>query len=846
VHWIKDVRRDVVVALRRLLHAPVFTLFSVVTLAFGIGATTAIYSVIYAAVLRPLAAEDSGRLVNIYHSPVGLAPSNLPAKAFAFSDYEDLRHSQRSFSGITAWARFRQQVVAGGAGEFMSGEMVGGDYFEVLGIDPLIGRLIQPQDDRPGATPVVVISEQYWRRRFGGDSLVVGRTLTIDGAQFEIVGVAPARFRGVDIPTLAPTPMWIALSSGLRFVETDGEALNSRQHRWLWVMARLKPGVELAQASAEVAAIGKGLDAAYPLAAENTANRRRADFLSRRLWTVIPTDDIHVHLSLQGIAVPIAWAAMCLVTLVLMVACTNIANLLLARGAARRHEIAVRLAMGASRSRLLGEHVIESGLIALAGAAGGILVARGGMSVLTTQLEMGRGLTLSVSPVWSATVLVLAVAAALLAFVVCALVPAFHATRVDVRELLASDTAGAVPRWRGRRALIAMQVSVSLVLVMLAGLYVQQIRAAANQESGIDLDRLAIVQVDFGAQAPGEVRAREFVAAVASEARRIRGVEAAALSSGLPSAGTGATASVTISEAMGSLGAAKWQLAQHVSASPEIFGVLGLDVLRGRGFGEEDTAGSAPVAVISERTARTLFGATNALGRDVLVRLRSAAGQPPRPDETRRVVGIVRDVNMDSTGFRGAGLIMVPLSQQFGGDICVIARASGDPGPVVGSLRAIAGRLDPEMAVVDSGTGMSFGGRSDQLFRIFAGLSGLLGIAALVLAAIGLHGVLSDVVARRSREVGVRLALGATPARIVRMILIEGTRPVLAGIVLGLTLGTIARMAMRPVFVRILPASDVTALAVVPALFVAVALLACYLPARRASGADPNTALRHL
>jgi putative ABC transport system permease protein len=838
-------RHDLSFAIRRLLQAPAFTVFAVVTLALGIGATTAIYSVIYAVMLRPMDVPEADRLVNIYHSPLtGVAGASLPTIGFSLPDYQDLRSNQTSFSALSAWWRFREVVVASGVGAVVTGEIVGGDYFSMLGVMPLSGRLIRPEDDRPGAPPVVVISEDFWRRHFGADPGAVGRTVKIRDGVFEVIGVAPAQFRGVDIPNLMATPMWIPLSSGVDFPESGPEIAQDRGRRWLLVKARLKPGVSFDHAAAEVAAIAAGVDAATPLPPDDSPQSRNQPGTPTRRWTVIPTTDILLHESVQAVAAPMAWTAMVAVGLVLMVACTNLANLLLARSAGRRHDTAVRLAMGASRARLLREQLVESATLAVAGALGAALVARGVMTWLTAEISVGRAFVMNITPVVHPSVLAVAAAATLLSLLVFGVMPAFASTRVDVRELLARDTAGSTPRWRGRRVLIAGQVAVSVLLVAVAALCVGQIRAAAHHDFGMDLDRVAIVQLDFAKQTYDEPRARQTADTLAAEARLLPGVQAVALSSSLPSGADGPRVGIASAEVGLSSNPRAWLVARQVIGSPEIFQVLGVRLLRGRGFMPADSSSAPRVAVISQATAKRVFGDSDPLGRRIVMRGGRAAGKSADPD-TRLVVGISADVDTGPINRFSAGVVFVPFAQRYEPTMSVVARA-GEPASLVGSLRSMTARVDPELAIIDAGTGVSLAGSTNLMIQVMAGLSGLLGMLALILAMAGLNGVLSHVVAGRTREVGLRIALGADHRRIIRTILLDGASPVVAGIVFGLTLGAIVRLAMRPLFVRLLPAMDVAVLAIIPVLFVASALVACYLPARRAARVDPNVALRHL
>jgi predicted permease len=807
-------RRELLLAVRRLIAAPAFTLFSIVTLALGVGATTSIYSVVHA-LLRPPDIRAIDRVVNVYHSDFahdgGAARSFI---ALSWPDYEDLRNTQTVFDEVTAWARFRQTIVGGGSGQAILGEMVGGEYFHLLGIEPAIGRLIQPADDRANAPLVIVLSDGLWRQQFCG----------------------------VDMPAVMPTAAWVPLSgaeglggSGMGYDAAD------RESRWLMVKGRVRPGRTVAQAQAEMAAIGQRLDRAYPLGRDFRPNTHLSPYV-QRAWYVMPAADLRMHESVHHLAGIFATAILIAVGLVLLVACTNLANLLLACGASRRHEMAVRLALGASRTRLVLEYLVESALVAVAGGLAALAVAWLLVdNVLTASIHAAPGATIHLSPELDLPVFPAAGAATLVALVVFGVVPALHLSRVSVRDTLSIDSsASGVPRWRARRTLIACQVGVSVALVALAAAAGEQVASAARRDTGLDLDRIALVRFDFKVQRQDEQQARKTLTAIAAVVRRQPGVDAVALASGLPVGTETPGAWLTVD------GDTKSRGAELLTSSPAVFRTLGVSVVHGRPIDERDVQGALPVAVVSELTARALFGRGNAIGRIVLVQRNRWAGESEQPIQTRTIVGVAADTDAGSVGRRDHGIVYLPFAQHYEPAMSVIARTSGDPDALVRVLRTTANRVDPELAVVDAGTGTSLGGASNIALAIMSGTAGLLGLLALLLAMAGLYGVLTHAVAGRTREIGLRVALGASRARLIVMVLADGIWPVLGGLFIGLATGALARMAMRPLFVRLCPALDPLVLAAVPIAFLIAALIACYFPARRAARVDPNVALRHL
>jgi putative ABC transport system permease protein len=833
----REWRADVIHAWRRLRAAPVFALFSVITLALGIGATTAVYSVVYAAVLRPPDIPNLDRVANLYHTDPRTR-SGGPSFWLSLADYEDYRAVQTSFEHLAAWKRFRLPLAANGTAEFLMGEAVGGDYFADVGIVPALGRVIQPSDDRPDAARVIVLSDSLWRRQFAADPEVVGRPVKLAGEIFEIIGVAPPAFRGVDMPNVLPTAAWVPLSAaGL----SDPEDLTDRERRTVLAKGRLKPGRSMDEAQAEFRAIAQRLDLAYPIGAKIDARFRRPSNTSRP-WFLMPAAAVKMHESVDALVRPLVATVMVAVGLVLLVACTNIANLVLARGAARRHEIAVRLALGASRWRLIREQLVETGLLTLAGSAAAFAVARILMVRLLTGDLRVASLSVQFAPEMNASVAVVAAASTLLALVAFGVIPALRGSRGDVREALASDGQNSSPpRWRGRRGLIACQVAVSAGLMSVAVLCAQQLLAVANHDTGIDIDRLAVVRVAVGMQGRDEAQNRRVLEEMLDAARRLPRVESAALSSGFP---------IELGAGGGAIGATSEQLTgghyDFMVSTPDVFATWGVRIVKGRGFEEQDTGSSERVAVLTEPLARRLFPNGSAVGRQIVMRWSGSARQPSPPVETVTVVGIASDMDAGWVGNRGGGLLYLPWTQHDRPVMTITVRTSGDPAALVDPLKRLVNRIDNDVPVIDAAVASSLDDGRHLILRVGAAAAGALASLALFLSMTGLYGVLSELVLRRTRELGIRMALGADARRLLRMVLLDGTRPVLLGLVIGLGCGVILRVSFRPLFIRMLPAFDPLVIALVPATFIAAALVAAYLPARRAAGVDPNVALRQL
>jgi predicted permease len=550
-----------------------------------------------------------------------------------------------------------------------------------------------------------------------------------------------------------------------------------------------------------------------------------------------------MHESVDPLARPLAATIMVAVALVLLVACTNIANLMLARGTARRHETAVRLALGATRWRLIRERIVEAGLLTVAGGIAAFVIARILIvRVLSADLPLAPGMSVQFAPEKNASVATVAVVSMALALVVFGVIPAIQGSRASVRDAIASDGQNTpVPRWRGRRGLIACQVAVSAGLVSVAALCAQQLVAVARHDTGIDLDRLALVRVNLQMQRYEETQGRRVSEQLLDSARRLPGVESAALSSGFPLGfgARGGAVAVTPDQLTGGN-------YSFMISTPEIFATWGVPILEGRRFDDRDVATSEPATVLTERLARSLFPNSPALGRQIALRFQRSEGEPVPPIQTVTVVGIAADTDVGDIGNRGGGFLYLPWSQQYQPVVTLSVRTRNDPLALVDALKRLVNRIDPDLPVDDAEVASALGGGRNLVLEIGAGSAGFLGWLALFLAMAGLYGVLSELVLRRTRELGIRMALGADASHVLRMVLLDGTRPVLAGLAVGLGCGVILRLGFRPLFIRMLPAFDPFIIAAVPLAFVAAALMAAYIPARRASRVDPNVALRRL
>lgn len=832
--WRFGIMSDWHFAVRRLSRSPLFSLFAVLTLAIGIGATTGIYSAVRAVLGPPSGVRNIDRIVNVYHAPGGSSARS----GLSWPDYQDLRARQTVFDLMTAWSWMSAAYAANGQTGTSFGEIVGGEYFAVLGVTPSRGRLLQPADDRPDAPPVVVISHSIWQRVFAAAEDVVGRPMRVNGHTFEVVGVASPEFRGLFNNGLIPSALWVPIASTAKvYRRSPGLAFepNDRESRYLLAKGVLKSGKSIEDVRAELGVLAAQLDAAFPLGRSQDP-RVSSRYEHNRPWYARPMADVRVNESASTGALVDGMLAVLMLAVgaVLLVACSNLANLTLARGAQRQQDTAVRLALGASRWRLVREALTESLILAVAGGLLGVGIARVITVVLSGELAVsGTVAVMQLSPQFDVPVLMVAVVATALALLVAGLGPALQSTRGDVRTALVGDgSSGAAPRWRGRRYLITAQVTVSVVLLALAALGITQLRSIQQQDYGFALNELAVADVDFESQGYDEGRIERIVEGFLAHMSSRREAVAVTVASGLPVGPTTHRRGQIMDAAT-----PKPVYAEIIAGGSDLIRTLGSPITHGRAWDATDPV-EGNVAVIDGWTARALFGATNVVGREVALR----DGEQPLRQAT--ILGVVTDADRAGSLTRGSALVYVPFRRDYGTRIVFAARTNGDPNVLAGVIRQTLRSLDPDLVLRSTGAGPDLVGSTAQFFQISSMIASLLGAFAWVLALAGLYGVLSHVVLRRTREIGVRVALGATRTEITRMIVRQGLSPVVLGVLAGLTLGALARMALQSQFLRLVPAMDVVVLMVVPVLFIAAAVLACYLPARRAASVDPIVALR--
>ena len=833
--------RDIRFAIRRLRLSPGFTLFAIASLALGIGVSTAIYSAVRTLLWMPLGVADPGGLIVVGNE------SRVTHSAMTWADFQDFRTSQTAGRAVAAAVMIRSAVRAGQSTQTVYGEAVSGDYFTVMGLRPRLGRLLDANDETSRAR-VAVLSETFWRTRLDSDRGVIGRTISIGGQPFEVVGVIAGTFRGLE--PVRSESVWLpitAVSSEAHAFSLDPTFVTRRAGANIGVWARLKAGASVAQLNAEAALIGGRLNAAYP-----SDNGR-----PERAWTARTHDD-EVQRGREFIRT-IVIAIVVAIGVVLFVACTNLANLALARGAARAQETAVRTALGASRWRLVREQLIEALMIVVCGDVLGLVVLRQLVDYFSTDLALGPGTTVPFRPEIDASVLVVALLSTLIAVVVFGLWPAVEATRADVRRGVGAGAAATPAKWRFHRNLIAWQVCGSVALLLVAVMCVRILTNGVGSWSRGKYADVAVAQVDFAINGIDDQQARLVTAAILDALRAQPDLSRVGVSNGAPSALFARRRLVTTLLEPFVPGRPVGKPAAIAAVTTDFLTTLDVRTTRGRSFADSDGIAAPRVAIVTEQLARDVYQTTDVVGRTLLlapdrgatlpvgalVPVRPPAG--PGDPEAVTIVGVASDIISSPTDSRPDPLLFLPLAQYYDRrmPMVIVARTASGAAPL-GRLREQIHKVAPQLVVSTSGTGDVVFEGPFFLIRVIGMLAAALGGLALVLAMAGLFGILTHVVQRRTREIGIRLAIGAGRAQILQLILRDGLQPVGKGLLLGLTIGFGARIAMRVNVFTTIGAWDPLEFGVLPLILLVAALAACALPAIRASRVDPNTALRDL
>ena len=837
--WVEELLRDVRFAVRMLRKAPGFASAAVLTLALGIGANTAIFSFIEAVILKSLPVHNPKELV-LFGPGDGSGNSdgfpNDDMNLFSYSIYRTIEQKCGVFSGVAAMGSFYNQehglVGPGSTIEPINVQLVSGTYFDVLGVNPAAGRLITDADDRvPGGSPIAVASYGWWTRRFGRDPTAIGKTVQIGDRSYTIVGVAQAGFQGT---TVGDAPdVWVPLQMA-DAISRGPHKLNNWMYRWLDIIARLKPGVTMAKAQANVNVVLKALLTDY--AGPSPPRSRLQDIGNARV--TLNSAATGISFLRQRFSKPL-WLLMGIVGFVLLIACANIANLLLARSTMRRREMAMRMALGAGRSRLFRQVVTEGLLLAVLGGATGMLFAAWACNFLLRMLSLGtEPIPIDLTP--DMTVLVFAFAATVITSVLFSALPAWQATNVDPNLGLGEGRSAVSYQARSPvgTVLIAGQVALSLMLLIGAALFTHSLIDAMKVNTGFDPQHMLEVWLDPSATGyTDDARLAALYHQVEQNVDAAPGVVASSFSIFTFNGGAWGDSA----DAEGSANAKPEDVYLN-AVGPGYFQAMGLPILMGRSIGSEDTAAGRRVAVINQTMAEQVFGLASPLGKEF-----ELGGLPGKGVE---VVGVVGDAKYRDLTERPVSMVYFPYTQyvpDWGIGLYLghlVVRYSGDRRQVVPEVRH-AIEMASQRLPIDRVFSMSEKVQESVLYpRLVAQLSGFFGALAALLSSLGIYGLLSYTVSRRTNEIGVRMALGAQPSQILKMILGQGFSTVGIGVIAGVA-GAAALSSLMGNFLFGITALDPLSYVSAAALLAIVALAACWIPARRAMRVDPMEALRY-
>jgi putative ABC transport system permease protein len=824
INMLGGVWQDLRYGARMLAKTPGFTLLAVVTLALGIGANTAIFSGINAVLFRPMpAAREPERLCYV----------SIKGRGAAYGEYEDFQARSRLLEGLAAYCSFREADwrFDGQYYQRLLGEVVSGNYFQVLGATTALGRALTPEDEAAGAENAVVVSDRAWRNHFAADPGIVGKQALINDRGFTVVGVTSQAFKG---PAQPFTPDWWMAAR-----KEDAPRI-SRQETDFDLIGRLKPGISPRQAQAELAVIFAGFNHLKP-----EEYKDRSVSVEPVRGFVIPSDDGDSWYRTMG-------AAVAVVGLTLLIACANIASFLLARARRRRKEVAVRLALGASRWRIARMLLAESLLLAGLGGSAAAVLSFWAADLLSYTLSLVQeGMRWSpafrdwdLTPDWrvfGATLLI-----SLLVGVVCGLAPALQTLKADLTAGLKDDAgllSSGFRRLSWRNALVVAQVAGALVLLAGSGLFLRSARQALRFDLGFEARRLAFNRIELPRKPGPALKDPQLYRDLQSRVAALPEAQSACLSDGSLLDGTGYRDGYKLQAP----GAEQMPPGDRdfgsLVVSPNYFATIGLPVTSGRDFTESDLAGSSRVIIINEALARRAFPGQDPVGRQARLIRRKVKGGNVEPVE---IIGVAKDATNNKLGGEIEPIIYLPLSRNFFDEtdrVVLIARTRRDPAAIFPSVASLAKSLGPEVRFRQYTLAENIA-RQTLPSRIASAFFGSFGALGLLLAAVGLSGVLAYAVAQRTKEIGVRMALGADRVDVLKMIIGEGLALTLAGVAVGLSLALALTRMLASYLFGVSAADPLTYLATT-LLLIVVALLACYFPARRAAGVDPMTALRH-
>jgi predicted permease len=796
-------RQDLSYGVRMLAKKPVFSIIAVITLALGIGANTAIFSVVNAVLLRTLPYHNAKQLM-----AVSSTSSSGDRDGISVPEVQDYQSQMRSLEDLTGFQSQSVNVTGGERPDRVRGAFVTANFFKVFNLPPLIGRTFVEGEDRQGGEKLAIVNEKMWQERLNSDRNLAAKKLILNGEPYSVIGVVPSSFKQPFDPDVE---VWMPVAN---YPGNTGK----REWRQLFGMGHLKPNVSLAQAQAEASTIASQLAQAYPK--ENAGRGARVEFLSDLMVREVR---------------PMLWLLFAAVAVILLIACANLANLLLARGLARQKEIAVRAALGASRWRLIRQLLTESTLIGLLGGAGGLLLAYWGLYAL---LKLPQGFVNTTEATLDTRVLVFAVAVSVLTGWLFGLLPALQLVKPDLQSFLkeGARSGGESSRWNHvRGAFVVVQVALSLVLLVSAGLLIRSFDKLLRVEIGFKTERLLTLEYRLPRNKYKEPSTQwNFHRRVIEQLQQVPGVQSASLVRGLPFSGNGATTAIILPDREPPPKGMEPEVMFN-TAMPNYFETIGIPLLKGRLFGNEDQAKTPPVVVINQTMARRFWPNQDPLGKQIKF---------AQDSSTATVVGVVGDAKHYWLEEEQRPQMYDTYSQDPGLFATVVIRTAVEPLSLTEPVRQAIWKVDADQPMWKIRTVEFLVNRSTADRRFLMALMGIFASLALVLTIIGLYGVISYLVNQRTQEIGIRMALGAQMRDIMKMVLRQGMVLVLTGVALGLAAAWLLTGLMSRMLYQV-SATDPLTFAAIALLLTTVALLACYIPARRATRVDPLEALRY-
>lgn len=807
-----------------LLKNPGVSAIAIISLALGIGANTTIFTAVNAILLNPLPVKDISHLVEVDTTDAitRATVANVTKIGVSYPNCRDYARLNDVFDGLACYMFVRLTWSGGAEPKRVDGQLVSANYFDVLGLRPALGRFFFPNEDqKPSGNNVAVVSYSFWVNRLGKDSSVIGKVLQLDATPFTVIGVAPRGFKG---PFTLDSPDQIWMPSSMSPQVTSGflrDWFNDRRALLVSSVARLKPGISITEADASLKTIAAQLESEY-----SKDNAGRSVILTPLADTTV--GDQQSEITLAG------GVLMGVVSLVLLIACANLANLLLAQSARREREMSLRAALGAGRGRIMRQLITESMLLALIGGALGLLIAYWGRTALwsfrPSFIEAG-GVNLALD--WR--VLVFTLAVSIFTGVIFGIAPAIKSCHVDLAETLKVGGRGNSPGWRSNplhSLLVVSQIAFAMIALIAAGLFIRSMENAQRMSIGFESRKLFTMRVDLGALHYTEGRGQRFFQESVERAKSTPGVVAATVSSNSPiGGGHGRT---VFPEGQDVTTGYRGTLTWVDDVTPGYFSTLRIPLTEGRDFNASDRANTALVAVVNEAMAKHFWPNENALGKRFHF-----------IDETklREIVGIVGNTVIDNIGEQPQPVIYMPYAQDYSPFAAIVVRTKGDPQSIVPSVRAQIQSLDPSLAITNVQTIGEIIGQGLWAPRMGAALLGLFGMLALILAAVGVYGVLWYSVTQQTRDIGIRMALGAEPSTVLKLVVGEGLKLAAAGLVVGLIGAVLGVHVLSSLLFNVSTYDPVTFVGV-SLVLILTAALACYIPARRATRVDPLIALR--